>query len=399
MKRILVILPWFPYPLNSGGNQAICNGIKALAKDFDLFVLYIDFVPDCHKKQIDLLKKELGNVKLFGFWDYLILFDEVKRKILGNHFDYKFRNLLEFRRYPSKLLKKISEIVEQEKIDCVQIEMFDALPLVDYVPLRAKKMFVHHEIRFELGEQIAPLIHDKKRFRKKIEQERKDEVSYLNKYDVVVTLSKKDKESLIDAGVTTNVRESFAVVKSNGDLNIEDGSCEKRLTFVGPEQHLPNKNGLIWFLDHCWDAFFIENNYKLEVIGNWSEKTKVIVAQKYKNVIFKGYVENLYEALKGSVMIVPIFEGSGIRMKILEAAQMGVPFVTTTIGNMGLEFKHNKHCYIADSAESFVTNIRMLENVDERFRLAKNAFSLLKEKYSMDELRNNRIEIMSNLLN
>lgn len=399
MKRILVVLPWFPYPLNSGGNQAICNGISALAKDFDLYVLYADFAPDCHKKQLGSLKKELGNVKLFGFWDYLILFDEVKRKILGSHFDYKYRNLLEFRRYPSMLFKRISDIVVQEKIDCVQVEMFDGLPLVDYIPSYVKKMFVHHEIRFELGEQIVPLIHDKKRFLAKIEKERIDEVAYLNKYDVVVTLSRKDKECLINAGVTTNIRESFAVVKLNVNHNFEAHPCEKRLTFVGPEQHLPNKNGLIWFLNYCWENLSRENDYKLEVIGNWSEKTKAIIAQKYKNVFFRGYVENLYDALKGSVMIVPIFEGSGIRMKILEAAQMGIPFVSSTIGNMGLDFKHDKHCYIADSAESFVTKIRMLENVGERLRLAKNAFSLVKEKYSMDGLRNNRVEIVSSLLN
>ncbi len=398
MKRILVILPWFPYPLNSGGNQAICNGIKALTKDFDLYVLYVDFVPDCHKKQLDSLKKELGDVKLFGFWDYLILFDEVKRKVLGDRFDYKYRNLLEFRRYPSKLFKRINDIVVQEKIDCVQVEMFDGLPLVDYIPSHVKKMFVHHEIRFELGEQFVELTHDKKNFLTKIEHERNDEVSYLNKYDVVVTLSMKDKERLINAGVTTNICESFAIVKSDRLLNFEECTCEKRLAFVGPEQHLPNKNGLLWFLDHCWGKLSRENDYKLDVIGNWSEMTKVIITQKYKNVVFRGFVENLYDALKGSVMIVPIFEGSGIRMKILEAAQMGVPFISSTIGNMGLEFKHDKHCYIADSAESFVTRIRMLENVDERLRLAKNAFSLVKEKYSMEGLRNNRVEIVSNLL-
>ena len=399
MKRVLVVLPWFPYPLNSGGNQAICNGLKALAKDFDLYVLYVDFIPNCHKRQHDLLKKELGNVKLFGFWDYLILFDEVKRKILGNHFDYKYWNLLEFRRYPSKLFKRVSEIVAQEKIDCVQVEMFDALPLVDYIPSQVKKIFVHHEIRFELGKQLVALIHDKKRFLTKIEQERDCEVSYLNKYDVVVTLSMRDKECLIDAGVTTNICESFAVVKSNNLLNFEKCICEKRLTFVGPEQHLPNKNGLIWFLDHCWEALSRKNDYKLDVIGNWSEKTKLIILQKYKNVFFRGFVENLFDALKGSVMIVPIFEGSGIRMKILEAAQMGIPFVSTTIGNMGLEFKHNQHCYIADYAESFVSKIRMLENADERLRLAKNAYSLVKQKYSMDEFRNNRVGIVLNLLN
>ena len=41
MKRnILFIIPWLPYPMVSGGHQALYNGILAIKNDFNVFVVY-----------------------------------------------------------------------------------------------------------------------------------------------------------------------------------------------------------------------------------------------------------------------------------------------------------------------------------------------------------------------
>ena len=51
---------------------------------------------------------------------------------------------------------------------------------------------------------------------------------------------------------------------------------------------------------------------------------------------FVGYVEDLSDFLKGSIALVPIRIGSGLRMKILDAVSLGIPFVTTSKGVEGL---------------------------------------------------------------
>lgn len=395
MKKILIVSPWFPYPLNSGGNQAICNGINALAEDFEIHVLYVDYACNLHKNQQSLLKETLNCTKLYGFWNYKILIEEAKRRFLGKRFDYKYLDLLSFHGYPRTLRKKINDIIQKEKIDCVQMEMFDALPLVDYLPHNVKKIFVHHEIRYVLGGQLRALCKNKNRFLAKLKIEQEKEISYLNKFDTVITLSKADKERLIADGVTCLCQDSLAVVSRNSQCCLEDVSCEKRLVFIGPEQHLPNKNGLAWFLDNCWEK--LDEQYALDIVGCWSDSTKIKWSKNYRNISFKGYVDDLKASLKGAVMIVPIFEGSGIRMKILEAAQMGVPFVSTSIGNMGLCFENNLHCCIADSVDGFVAAIRKLESPDERKKIANNAFDIVQKNYSIENLRKSRFEIISAL--
>ena len=39
-KNILLIIHCLPYPLNSGGRQAIYNGIKAIKDDYSVFISY-----------------------------------------------------------------------------------------------------------------------------------------------------------------------------------------------------------------------------------------------------------------------------------------------------------------------------------------------------------------------
>ena len=39
-KNILFIIPWIPYPMKSGGHQAIYNGIVAVKNDFNIYLTY-----------------------------------------------------------------------------------------------------------------------------------------------------------------------------------------------------------------------------------------------------------------------------------------------------------------------------------------------------------------------
>ena len=91
---------------------------------------------------------------------------------------------------------------------------------------------------------------------------------------------------------------------------------------------------------------------------------------------------NLYDYLRGSVMIVPIFAGSGIRMKILEAAKMRIPFISTSVGNSGLFFETEKDCLIADDSIAFVKAVFKMENVQFRRKTTESAYKVFVSNYS-----------------
>ena len=86
-------------------------------------------------------------------------------------------------------------------------------------------------------------------------------------------------------------------------------------------------------------------------------------------------------------MIVPILTGSGMRMKILESAAMSVPFVTTSVGVEGLDFKNNESCLLADNAGLFAASIDRLANDPNLYKqLAEGASKVFGSLYSVEAL-------------
>jgi glycosyltransferase involved in cell wall biosynthesis len=103
--------------------------------------------------------------------------------------------------------------------------------------------------------------------------------------------------------------------------------------------------------------------------------------------------------MKGSVMIVPLRIGSGMRMKILEGAAWHVPMVSTTVGAEGLPMNHMENCILADTAQDFVDGILTLSaDVSLQNQFVKNAKSIIKLGYSVEECGQVRNEIYKRLI-
>lgn len=83
-----------------------------------------------------------------------------------------------------------------------------------------------------------------------------------------------------------------------------------------------------------------------------------------------------------------------MRMKILEAAALGSPIVTTSVGVEGINLTNGDSCLIADTPEEFAKAIIELINSEElRTRLTKRAQSIYLENYSVKALTDLRDNI------
>ena len=92
-------------------------------------------------------------------------------------------------------------------------------------------------------------------------------------------------------------------------------------------------------------------------------------------------------------MIVPILSGSGMRMKILEAAALGLPILTTRVGVEGLLFRNNESCIISNKPDEFANSlVSIMTNEKLREKLTSSAADLYERNYSpqvLSEVRNN----------
>lgn len=407
MKNVLFIEPFCPYPLVSGGHQAIYNGIAAMKDVANVYVVY------AHTSWKDY--SEAGRLELEKRFPFVHVLHYGLAEKSSAQFWFKLKRRIRrtwnkwidkihppktdvndyrswgFAPQPDNYAQYINKLIEQYHIDVVQVEMCFLLSMVLDLPKHVKKIFVHHELRYVREELRLAKIEVPLSFRHEVTIHKFEEIGLLNMYDEIVTLSETDKQKLITDGVTKPILTSFAVVNTEKPSEDISGKWKYVLSFIGPESHDPNYDGVMWFLENCWNELRAKNaDYKLRIIGKWSADTCDIIRAQYPNVEFAGFVENLSDALSGTVMIVPIRVGSGIRMKILEAGAIGVPVVSTRVGAEGLPVEDGENILLADQPKEFAEVIMSLENSSLRDKLAVNLQKQISKFYSLSALTENR---------
>lgn len=107
------------------------------------------------------------------------------------------------------------------------------------------------------------------------------------------------------------------------------------------------------------------------------------------DIEFVGNVEDIRTEIgKASVCVVPLRIGSGTRLKILEAAAMAKPIVSTHIGAEGLELTPAKEVLLADRPEEFAAAVAaLLKDSTMRESLGQGARRRVLEHYSVPVLR------------
>jgi glycosyltransferase involved in cell wall biosynthesis len=107
------------------------------------------------------------------------------------------------------------------------------------------------------------------------------------------------------------------------------------------------------------------------------------------HVSFTGTVPDMrLEIAKAAVSVVPLRIGSGTRMKILEAAAMGKPIVSTTLGAEGLEFVDGSEIVLADQPQAFADAVAgLLCDAARRRSIGRAARRRVEQQYSMTALR------------
>ena len=103
-----------------------------------------------------------------------------------------------------------------------------------------------------------------------------------------------------------------------------------------------------------------------------------------EKLIIEGTIPNSKNYMSNkSVMIVPIFSGSGIRIKILEGMALGIPIISTSKGAKGIPYENGKNILIADDEVNFYNMIKKIHNNPILFeKISNGGKKLIKNKFS-----------------
>lgn len=123
--------------------------------------------------------------------------------------------------------------------------------------------------------------------------------------------------------------------------------------FVGVASYPPNGRALVWLCREAWPLVRAAlPAARLVIVGLGT--VELGIADPALGIEVRGYVRDLEPVYRSTrVALCPVREGSGTRIKLIEAAIRGRPAVSTTIGAEGLAFRSGSEILIADRTADF----------------------------------------------
>jgi len=213
------------------------------------------------------------------------------------------------------------------------------------------------------------------------------EATYMERADLLLAMSQTDAAACAAASATP-----VAVIPNGVDprrLAFAPRPKDARdVLFVGNFRHPPNRTGILWFARHVWPLVREANRRARLVIAGGHPPADVRRLAHDPTITVTGLVEDLQPLWRrAAVFIAPILQGSGTRLKILEAMAVGAPVVSTTLGLEGLAVRSGKEVLAADRPADFAAAcLTCLTDAERRAALAGAARELVATRYDWDRI-------------
>ncbi|HEV2058445.1 MAG TPA: glycosyltransferase family 4 protein [Solirubrobacteraceae bacterium] len=160
----------------------------------------------------------------------------------------------------------------------------------------------------------------------------------------------------VDAGVMRDAGASRVELCPNGvdpvdqlDFPSRSDGQPLRLLFVGTVSYRPYERGIAWFVREVLPRLRERVPVELDVVGSPPLKPVSAAGVRYHGRV--PALQPWYE--RAHAVLVPVFEGSGTRLKMIEAMAYGRPVVSTPLGSEGLPVRADEHFLEVTTAEQF----------------------------------------------
>lgn len=396
----LFVTTQFPYPLDNGGKIGAFNGISVVSNDDDVTVLSFTEERETVEQGLQYFNSQFDNVTFKDPLDHDVHIRNKPLKLLTT----MLRSYLTGTPYVaakfvnSEMYGLIDECFKDNHYDVVFIDYLNMYPYATYIKRYyssqfGKMVFKNHNIEFEIVEQEYQKQSGWKKWVLGLEWRRTKnyELQAVRDNSTVFTVCDENTDYFKQFNQNVfSMKPTYEVTEMNGTL-----SSEKSILYVGNISWEANMNGLKWFVESVWSKIKeIEPGAVLNIVGSGKAENPF---ESVEGINMLGYIEDLNELYQTHrVFIVPLFEGSGIRIKILEAFNNGIPVVSTSLACDTIGAGHGNELFIADGAEEFSQSVLNLLKSDETNKsMSIRAREFLKKYYSLSSRREEYRGILS----
>lgn len=386
--KILMLTPYLPYPLYSGGQIRTFNLLKNLSKKHEI-TLFSFIRQENEKLYIDKLKEYCVDVKVFQKrppWS-------LKSLMLSAMTVYPLVVCMYLMR---SLKREIEEAIQREHFDLIHAETFYVMPNIpkSKIPIILVEQTIEFQVYQHYTENInfLPL---KLLMNFDVAKIRFWEKRFWNTANRVVAMSYSDKKimrnqvpslkvDLVPNGVDTDFFSDKQRIRNK----------RKTILFVGNFKWLQNREAVTILVEKIWKLIKLKlPDAHLWIVGRFP--TREITNLSSKSITISSNVDDIRDAYKNSdVLLAPIYGPGGTRYKILEAMATGLPVVTTKTGIEGLGAKRGIDAIIEEGSESLaVETLRLLSDSKLYRMLAVNGRKLVEKNFNWKSIAKNLDDI------
>jgi glycosyltransferase involved in cell wall biosynthesis len=378
--KILMLTPYLPYPLLSGGQIRTYNLLKKLSLKHEV-TLFALIKEETERQYIPELEKYCHKVRVFKRSQHPFTLKNIIKTAFSS---YPF---LVMRNHVPETIKAVETALKEETFDLIHAETFYMMPHIP--PTTVPTILVEQTIEYLGYESYAQKFRFP--FLKPLLSIDIAKIKYWEKYywntcTKLIAMSDDDK-----AYIAKEVADPHKIeVVSNGVDSDWFAEKEKNLPphptilSVGTFKWLPNVEAVSFLIDKVWPRIKQQlPQAKLWIVGNAPTKQIFDYQVKDTSITVTGGIPDIRDAFNGAhLLIAPVFSGKGTRYKVLEAMASKTPIVATPTAVEGLDLKEGVHVLTSPTAEGLAdAAIKLLNNPSLQAKLAANGAHFVRDHY------------------
>ena len=208
------------------------------------------------------------------------------------------------------------------------------------------------------------------------------EIDAIAKVDQVFAITENDKMQFQTDGIQVPITVIPFGIEQNSTVIPEIKA--NKIFFLGAYNWKPNLDAAMFLIHEILPELIVRNpSIELHLAGTYTPK--VFDSYASKHIIIHGKVASSSDfLLNHGILVAPIFSGSGVRVKIVEALSFGLPVIASTIAMQGID---SESALIADTKNEFIQQIcQLIDNIDSQKKLQQKAIDTIQQKFTMEPI-------------
>lgn len=347
-ENILFIVSRFPYPLEKGDKLRAFYQLKELSKECNVTLICTTDIPvsEEHKQ---LVNQFCTQIHIFQLTKWGLIFQLLKT-ILGS------KPLQVHYFYRKSIHRHIKAICAQSKPKHIYCQLIRVSEYVKNEHLVPKTLDYMDALSKGMERRIQTEAWYKKWFYR-LESKRLKyyERSVFDYFEHKTIISEQDRKLIYHPD-----NQNITVVPNGIDASFfETLPIEKDydLVFTGNFSYAPNVEAAIYLAEEILPRLH-KNGIPCRLLLSGANPAKRVLELQSESITVTGWVDDIRKSYQRSrIFVAPLFIGTGLQNKLLEAMASGLPCITTPLSNNALGGIDGENILLAENINTFVEKI------------------------------------------